>query len=162
MRNINKTENGFQKISDYAGISFLCALVIAVAIQVFFRYILNNPLPWPEELARYLFIWITYMGLVKVVRENSHYRIDFFMMRMPKQIQILLEVFFDILIILSLLFSLYGSFYLIKANLVILSPAMQVPLIIMYLAFPVSILFMVPQYFIFIIKNIREIKSFFF
>ena len=102
------------------------------------------------------------MGLVKVVRENSHYRIDFFMMRMPKQIQILLEVFFDILIILSLLFSLYGSFYLIKANLVILSPAMQVPLIIMYLAFPVSILFMVPQYFIFIIKNIREIKSFFF
>ena len=34
------------------------AMVIVILLQVFFRYVLNNALPWPEEAARALMIWM--------------------------------------------------------------------------------------------------------
>ena len=156
---MQKTNPFYQRLNDYVGIIFICVMLIAVAVQVFYRYVLNNPLPWPEELARYLFVWITYIGLVKVVRENSHYRIDFLLLRMPKRLQILFEIFFDSLVVLLLLLALYGSFALIKANRVILSPAMQVPIIVVYLALPVTALLMLPQLINFIIGNFRQLRS---
>ena len=37
-------------------------MVVAILIQVFFRYILNNALPWPDEAARFMMLWMT--GLI--------------------------------------------------------------------------------------------------
>ena len=37
-------------------------MVIVIIIQVFFRYVLNNALPWPDEVARFLMLWMT--GLI--------------------------------------------------------------------------------------------------
>ncbi len=34
-------------------------MVIVILLQVFFRYVLNNALPWPDELARFLMLWMT-------------------------------------------------------------------------------------------------------
>jgi len=33
-------------------------MVIVILLQVFFRYVLNNALPWPDELARFLMLWM--------------------------------------------------------------------------------------------------------
>ena len=37
-------------------------MVLCILVQVFFRYALNNALPWPEEAARFLMLWMT--GLI--------------------------------------------------------------------------------------------------
>ena len=37
-------------------------MVIIILIQVFFRYGLNSALPWPDEAARFLMLWMT--GLI--------------------------------------------------------------------------------------------------
>ncbi len=34
-------------------------MVVCILIQVFFRYVLNNALPWPDEAARFLMLWMT-------------------------------------------------------------------------------------------------------
>ena len=34
-------------------------MVIIILIQVFFRYGLNSALPWPDEAARFLMLWMT-------------------------------------------------------------------------------------------------------
>lgn len=46
------------------GLGFVAMLlmVICILLQIFFRYVLNNALPWPEEAARALMIWM--MALV--------------------------------------------------------------------------------------------------
>ena len=40
----------------------LALMVVVILAQVFFRYVLNNALPWPDEAARFLMLWMT--GLV--------------------------------------------------------------------------------------------------
>lgn len=43
------------------GLGFTMSVVVAV--QVFFRYALNHSLFWSEELARYILVWLTFLGL---------------------------------------------------------------------------------------------------
>ena len=38
------------------------AMVVVTTLGVFFRYVLNNALPWAEEADRYLFIWLSLRG----------------------------------------------------------------------------------------------------
>ncbi len=49
------------KIGRKLGFAALLFMVIAILLQIFFRYVLNNALPWPEEAARALMIWMMAM-----------------------------------------------------------------------------------------------------
>lgn len=40
----------------------LALMVFVILLQVFFRYVLNAALPWPDEAARFLMLWMT--GLI--------------------------------------------------------------------------------------------------
>src|SRR5690606_37831319 len=40
----------------------LLIMVVAIAAQVFSRYVLNDPLPWAEQLTLFLFAWMIYIG----------------------------------------------------------------------------------------------------
>ena len=46
----------------------MLALVAVVGTQVFFRYLLNDPLPWPEEVSGFLFAWVVFLGATVTVR----------------------------------------------------------------------------------------------
>lgn len=54
------------------------ALVAAIFIEVVCRYYLFISVAWAEELTRYLFIWLTYIGTAYAVYEGSHTEIDVF------------------------------------------------------------------------------------
>lgn len=52
------------------------ALVAAIFIEVICRYFLFISAAWAEELTRYLFIWLTYIGSAYAVYDGSHTEID--------------------------------------------------------------------------------------
>lgn len=56
----------------------LLGLVMAavVLLQVICRYIFNNSLFWSEELARYLLIWLTFLGATSAYYRQVHPGID--------------------------------------------------------------------------------------
>ncbi len=65
----------------------LGSLVVIMFIQVFFRYVLNNSLSWSEELAKYLFVWMTFLGAALCLRDKAHIGVDYFLSLLPVQIQ---------------------------------------------------------------------------
>ena len=61
----------------------LGSLVLIMFIQVFFRYVLNNSLSWSEELAKYLFVWMTFLGAALCLRDKAHIGVDYFVSLLP-------------------------------------------------------------------------------
>ena len=51
--------------------------------QVFFRYVLNNSLPWSEELSVYFMIWMIFVGAAVVMRDWQHTSITVFADLLP-------------------------------------------------------------------------------
>lgn len=72
-------------------------LIFAVVlVQIFYRYILNSPLVWSEELSRFIFIWVSLMGWALATRSGTHIRITFIHERLSLSVQKSLTLFFRI------------------------------------------------------------------
>jgi TRAP-type C4-dicarboxylate transport system permease small subunit len=54
----------------------LAVVVVIVLVQVFGRYILRMSLSWPEELARYVLVWLTFFGVAAAAARQSQIVVD--------------------------------------------------------------------------------------
>jgi len=70
---LNATAN---RLIGHVVVLFFAAMTTIILMQVFFRYVLENSLSWSEELARYLFIWLTFLGASIAMRENAHIKVS--------------------------------------------------------------------------------------
>ncbi len=67
-------------------IGFLAAIFVILILQIAFRYVLNAPLVWTEELARYLYIWACYLGAAVALRRGNHIVIALVLERLPPRV----------------------------------------------------------------------------
>lgn len=68
-------------------------MVFAILIQVFFRYVLNNALPWPDEAARFCMLWMMGLMAPSAFRQGGFVAIDMLIMMMPKTLAALVNLF---------------------------------------------------------------------
>lgn len=52
------------------------SMTILIFLQVLFRYVFKSSLSWSEEMARYLFIWLTFLGASIATREQTHINVS--------------------------------------------------------------------------------------
>ena len=71
-------------IEDYVTLVIFWLLAAVVFAQFFTRYVMNSPLAWTEEIARYLLIYVGFLGASLAVRKNSHIFIEVFYHFLPK------------------------------------------------------------------------------
>jgi len=88
--------------ADYVLATLLGAAILILAAQVFFRYVLNSSLSWPEELARFVFTWIIFLGAALAIRDGLHIRIDLLVERLPPKIGKRLRAFTSCLVLVFL------------------------------------------------------------
>jgi TRAP-type C4-dicarboxylate transport system permease small subunit len=109
-------------------------MVVNVLWQVFSRYILANPSSFTDELARYLMIWVGVLGAAYVAGKGNHVAITYFSEKLNpvnlKRVQIIIN-----LTILS--FAILGMF-IGGVRLEQLSPALKIPLGVVYAVIPLS------------------------
>lgn len=75
----------------------LALMVIVILIQIFFRYVLNAALPWPDEAARFLMLWMTGLMAPLGLRQGGFVAIDTLPRALPGRVANVL-----LLVILSL------------------------------------------------------------
>jgi len=71
----------------------LAAIVCITFLQVVLRYVFGNPLSWGEELARYIFVWITFLGAAVAYARDTHIRVDAVIALSPPLFQRLAAIF---------------------------------------------------------------------
>ena len=113
-------------------------MVIVVFLQVTNRYLFNNPLSWTEEIARFIFVWITLLGAFLGLKSKAHITVSFFADRVfrlgIRTVVSTMVIFFTIVYL----------FYLVKIGIKIveetgqtLTPALNIPLSSIYISIPI-------------------------
>lgn len=83
----------FQKWNDlvlpigrWVSIVAIALMVLAILIQVFFRYVLNAALPWPDEAARFMMLWLTGLMAPIAFRQGGFVAIDMVVTALPMRV----------------------------------------------------------------------------
>lgn len=103
------------------------AMALIVALQVFFRYVLNQSIFWSEEVARFLLVWLTFLGATVAYYRGANPGVDALYLRLSPSLQwfcrlatgLLALFFFGIMIIYGCQFA-----YFVRLQI---SPALQLP-----------------------------------
>ena len=122
-------------------IAIMALMVCNVLWQVFSRYILGIPSSFTDELARYLMIWIGVLGAAYVAGRNMHVAINVVPTQLDDAMQKKLKLVVRALIVLFCFFGLViGGARLVYVTYVLeqYSPALGLPLALVYMVVPVS------------------------
>ena len=98
-----------EKGMDYSIVILLSLMIIFAFLQVLFRYALRLPYPWTEELARYLMIWLVFIGAAAGVRLENHIKIDILENAFPSWLLSKINIFTTFLAMLTCLAYLWVS-----------------------------------------------------
>ncbi len=82
---IDKLINSTCKLLQYAMALFLGLMVLMVFGNVVLRYGFNSGIAISEELSRWLFVWVTFMGAVVALKERGHLGTDMLISRLSLQ-----------------------------------------------------------------------------
>lgn len=106
-------------------------MAVVVIIGVFYRYVLNDALPWPEELARYAMIWLAWLGGGLALRRGAHVATDLLVSRLTPRARRVLLFVGNVLVIGFLLIVLINGITLVgrvsQQSTVALGISMQIP-----------------------------------
>lgn len=93
MKFLKWLDENFEK---YLLLLLLSSTVVIIFLQVVMRYLFHNSLTWSEELARYLFIWLIYLGISYGVKKEIHLTIDALDSLFDEKEQIVLGIIADV------------------------------------------------------------------
>ena len=100
MNKKKKKRNAYQEFMDFVDsvvkellIFTMICVVLCVLLQVAGRYLpFIKPLPWTEEIARWLLVWLTFLGASHIAKSSSYTRIDIFTSKMSPKVQKVISV----------------------------------------------------------------------
>ncbi|MHC1758774.1 MAG: TRAP transporter small permease [Negativicutes bacterium] len=129
------------------------ALIVIVFTQVIFRYVFASSFIWGEELSKYIFVWLMFLGISSGIYNSKHLGISYFAGKLSIQGQQMVKYFCYGLTILF--FSILGGtgFMFSLMNMDSLSPVLHIAYGYIYGIIPITSLFCV-LYSITIVKEV--------
>lgn len=124
------------KIANAIMLAFLTSLTVWQAVT---RYLLNNPSTWSEELASYMFTWVTMLGATYIFRKRGHMNIPIVMEKLSPRNQKYAIIFNDLLVLIfAITVLIMGGFSITKLTMGQMSSSLSVPMGYFYAILPVT------------------------
>jgi TRAP-type C4-dicarboxylate transport system permease small subunit len=80
---MNRAIDGFCRAVEILIAAFLAVMVAMVFGNVVLRYVFNSGIIVSEEVSRWLFLWVTFLGAVVALKEHGHLGTDALISRLP-------------------------------------------------------------------------------
>lgn len=139
---VSLTAEALDKFLVWFSILIGAALTINMITAVFFRYVLNSPIFWADELSLFLFCWITFLGGSLAVRRSDMAAVTVILNSLPFTARKLVSMLVQCSILFFAVVIGYYSIIWIKSPSVMnmLSPALSVKVWVLYTIVPFSML----------------------
>lgn len=150
-----KLKETLNKITANVLIVLMAVMTVNVVWQVVSRYLLGSPSSWTEELARFILIWVGLLGAAYVVGQKKHLAITL----LPSKLSKIKRLKLERLIALLIIGFAFVAFVIGGMNLVYMtfeleqnSPALGIPLGVIYSVVPLSGLIIIAYKFLDLIE----------
>jgi TRAP-type transport system small permease protein len=120
--------------------ALMAAMILDIFAQVVFRYGLQSSLSWSEELARYLFVWVIFVGASVAVRRGQHIALTALTGALPEPLRSFATALTLVAFMAFLLVLAWASIPLIANARFAVSSELEIPIAWVYAAAPVGAL----------------------
>jgi TRAP-type C4-dicarboxylate transport system permease small subunit len=125
---MHKISHLFFKVAEFTLVVMLSLMVIMVFGNVVLRYGFNDGLIASEELSRYLFIWITFLGAIVTLRDNAHLGLDSLVRHLSLRGKKVAFALSNLLMLGCCTLMFYGTYKQHGINATTRSPVMELPM----------------------------------
>ena len=158
-----KAYSKFLDVLEWIAKAFLAvtgiAMVVVLFYQVIMRYCFHSAAAWPEELARYLFIYDVMVAASIAVRRNSHLQIDALIGRMKPKTKAIFTIGSTLIGMVFLFFLLKYSFAMVKTGKRTMCMALPFSMAVPYSCIPVGVIMMLLTSVEVIFRNIGIVSG---
>jgi TRAP-type C4-dicarboxylate transport system permease small subunit len=119
-------------------VCLMVALCVDIAIGVYTRYVVGQTVSWYEEVARYLFIWMAFLGSAVAVRRRGHFVVHLVVDRLARGCRFAAELVCWGVVMGFSLFIFFQGAHVMEGVSVQTSPALDLNLSWVFLAVPVN------------------------
>lgn len=142
------------------------AMIVMAAVmvyQVFLRYVLGKSNLWAEEVARYLFVYVTFVGSFIAIRRNAHLQVDFFTNLMKPKVKKVFSMITNILVTAFLVYLIYIGMVLVDGGFRNITAGLNISMAYIYMAVPLGgilmLLGMIEQIMLLIVGEESEVSK---
>ncbi|MEY8827277.1 TRAP transporter small permease [Sedimentitalea sp. XS_ASV28] len=140
---------------------FYVMLVITMAIEVIRRELFAFSSIWGEEIVRYSFIYLAWIGAAAAVKERAHIRIDVILHYLGPRAKALIYMFGDLVMFIVALVALYWSFetVLVSAKFGSVSHGLRVSMVWFLMAVPAGFALMIWRLLQSFLRDYRSLRD---
>ena len=109
----------------------LSAMTIVIFMQIVFR-VFGLPLSWTEEIGRYMFIWLIYIGCASAIRNRKHICVELMDLVLKDRGRFVLSIISNVIFLIFAGILTYYGFFVVQRVSAQLSPAIRMPMSIPY------------------------------
>ena len=135
-------ERAVEKVVRWIVIVLMLVMTVTVSLQITFRYFLNIPLGWSEELARFSFVWVSFFGASALMRVREHINVTVFVDNFPPRLRAVCVVLANLCALIFAYYFVVGGIALATNEWSQLAPAMEIPMGWVYVVIPISAILM--------------------
>jgi TRAP-type transport system small permease protein len=139
----------FCTLLEWAIAACLLVMVVMVFGNVVLRYAFNSGIAVSEELSRWFFVWMTFLGAIVALKEHGHLGTDMLVSRLPRGGKVLCLAASQLLMLGVTLMLLKGSWEQAKINLDVEAPVTGAPMAVVYGA---GVVFAVPAILLLLVQ----------
>ncbi len=151
--------NAVMKCLEVVIVGLISVMSILVIVNVALRFFFSSSIVVSEELSRFMFIYIVFLGSIVALKEDGHIYVDFIAKAFPRPIQWVLKLVVNCCMLYCCYVLLLGSVELSEYNMVDKSPVAGIPMGYIYFAGAIGAAGMGIVLIIRIIKHITSFSS---
>lgn len=105
----------------------LVIMVILVFINAFLRYAFNSSIPASEELSRYFFIWVSFLGAIVAFKDKKHVGVDILTQKLKRSTKEVIETIGDLITLFAFGVMFFGGISFFKTSAASKGPTTGIP-----------------------------------
>jgi TRAP-type C4-dicarboxylate transport system permease small subunit len=135
---MRRLEGAFVALNRWAVIAMLATMALVVGANVGLRYLTNHSLPWADEVARYLMIWMTFTGAGLALRAGGHVAITNLQDALPSRAAVALRAAIVMVLLVFFVYMIATGYEYMTRMQFQKTPALRLPFIYVYAAMPIG------------------------